>query len=76
MDRDTNLMGVKIIAFKKTDIVCRDNRQTTCLSQLNRSMEIGLFILSAGTDQFQEVAIGKMRFIESNALLHQRLVAA
>ncbi len=35
-------------------------------------MEIGLFItLSAGAGSVQKVAIGKMRFIESNALLHQ-----
>ena len=39
-------------------------------------MEIGLFILSTGTDQLQKIAVREMLFVEGDALFNQRHIAA
>jgi hypothetical protein len=39
-------------------------------------MKIALFILTTGADQLQIIAIREMLFIERDALIHQRHIAA
>ncbi|CAM7599923.1 hypothetical protein CICRMM096B_16800 [Citrobacter cronae] len=76
MDRHTDFMRVEIAGFQEANIVGRHHRQTTPFSQFYRGMQIVFFILSAGTDQLKEVAIGKMRFVKRHAFVNQGAITA
>ncbi|VGP88477.1 hypothetical protein SB00610_04321 [Klebsiella quasipneumoniae subsp. similipneumoniae] len=76
MNSDADFMGVKVASVEEADIVGRHHRQTTRFRQRHGGMKITLFILTTGADQLQKIAIREMLFIEGDALLNQRHVAA
>ncbi len=73
---DADFVGVEVAGFKEADIVGRHHRQAARFRQRHGGMEIALFILTTGTDQLQKIAVREMLFIESDALFHQRHIAA
>ena len=76
VDRDADFMGVEIAGVEKADIVGRHHRQAARFRQRHGGVEIGLFILSTGTDQLQKIAVREMLFVEGDALFNQRHIAA
>ena len=71
-----DFVRVKVLAVNKADIIRCDNRQATRFRQFNRRMQIRFLILPTRADQLQIVAVGEMFFIEGDAFVHQRTVAA
>ncbi len=73
---NADFVGVEVAGFKEADIVGRHHRQTARFRQRHGGVEIGLFILSTGTDQLQKIAVREMLFVEGDALFNQRHIAA
>ncbi len=76
MNGNADFVGVEVAGFKEADIVGRHHRQTARFRQRHGGVEIGLFILSTGTDQLQKIAVREMLFVEGDALFNQRHIAA
>ncbi|MNE78060.1 hypothetical protein D3C80_1744280 [compost metagenome] len=68
MDRNADLMGVKIGRHHKAHVIGCHHRQTAFSRQRDCGMQIVFFFRTAGTDQFEIITIGEILLVEVETL--------
>ncbi len=72
---NANFVRIEIFCVDKADFIGGDDRDALGNRQFNGGMQIALFVLTTGADQFQIVAIGEMLLVKRQTLRNQGIVA-